>query len=395
MFNLFIDQDSTNTLLIEPRNTYLENSNLTIRDWTNKVDTKIIKIERSSDIINKIIDFKYDYDEDNFSKLYKDKYNPREYGEYFKTNLRSLDKYEINLIFAPAIHGPIIKYSEYRAVRSNFSIEVPKIYIKSSDPNSNEVEVKEFKPRILIYNGLVSTNKDDTFRLITNLGDPYIWTNQFPCVSHFNAPYGNETIDIMFGESKSYLADVDAPVTTNNLFNSFYKTMIDEYTSSDTKLVTMNIFLTPKDIEHLRFYDRIFVNGIYYRLNKIIDYIPNNFCKVELISINEFLNSNIYTESNYNIIEERYSNISNSIYRIIDGGTNNVSNMNQGVLIDIIDNKTSPISTDPAILDTTFIGRTTGSDTHITVVDGNDCPPFLSETNLTDMLYGGIKKLNR
>lgn len=60
--------------------------------------------------------------------------------------------------------------------------------------------------------------------------------------------------------------------TDNNLYNHYYKRMIDEITDKNSKVIDAYIYLKPKDLYALDFRDRIFIDGHYLRLMKITDY---------------------------------------------------------------------------------------------------------------------------
>jgi hypothetical protein len=75
--------------------------------------------------------------------------------------------------------------------------------------------------------------------------------------------------------------------SNNNLFNNYYKQFIQDISDKDSKIVTGWFALTPKDILILDFRNEFFVNGYFYRLNKIYDYnsVAETLTKVEFIKI--------------------------------------------------------------------------------------------------------------
>lgn len=88
----------------------------------------------------------------------------------------------------------------------------------------------------------------------------------WPYCGHLDDVHGNDKNDLMFWSNNWYWCDVGYPqdwVTYRNLYNVYYKNMIEEYLDNDSKLVTMKIKLYPKDMENLRFFDIIFIDGIY------------------------------------------------------------------------------------------------------------------------------------
>jgi len=101
--------------------------------------------------------------------------------------------------------------------------------------------------------------------------DPYIYYNSlcfgFPDFWYYQRPAG----------------------FNNTIFNKFFRNQITEITDADSKSVSLSVYLTPSDINLLDFRNLIYINGIYYRLNKVSDYNPllNQSTKVELLKVND------------------------------------------------------------------------------------------------------------
>jgi len=84
----------------------------------------------------------------------------------------------------------------------------------------------------------------------------------------FNAPQGFNTIGLSV-----------------NLFNTFYSTYFAENTDKDSRMVTYEMKFNPKDIYNLDFGKFILIDGVLYRLDKIIDYLDNETCKVQFLRV--------------------------------------------------------------------------------------------------------------
>ena len=78
-----------------------------------------------------------------------------------------------------------------------------------------------------------------------------------------------------------------ARFTDNNLYNRFWKNFIDEVSDPSSMVVKASFHLTPKDIYNLDFKKIYVVDGVYYRLQKIMDYNPvvESMTKVELLKL--------------------------------------------------------------------------------------------------------------
>jgi hypothetical protein len=73
--------------------------------------------------------------------------------------------------------------------------------------------------------------------------------------------------------------------TKNDAFSRFWAYYINELYDVDTRLVTMNIVLKPTEIQDIKLNDKIFIDGHYYRINKIngANLIQESSVEVELL----------------------------------------------------------------------------------------------------------------
>lgn len=106
-------------------------------------------------------------------------------------------------------------------------------------------------------------------------------------LSHFNAPFGNDTADLNFGQANWYYQNLlGTQPTDNNAHYVFYKQMIDDYNSPEARLMKCKMYLKSSDIRDLQLSDTILVNNVAYHINKIkqwkSEYEP---VEVELIKI--------------------------------------------------------------------------------------------------------------
>jgi len=109
----------------------------------------------------------------------------------------------------------------------------------------------------------------------------------YPYVGHYDNPY-QPTNDINFGQLREefYLTSY---TTANNLVNTYWLQFLEETTGRDSRIVTVELYLTQTDIYNFKFNDSIYLffngSGHYYRVNKISNYDPGQIktCTVELI----------------------------------------------------------------------------------------------------------------
>jgi len=286
MFNLYFEpsKELPNTLIIEPRDDYYASGE--IEDWTQKID---LNVEISEQVIaetqNKYTQFMYKKDSDWFNEDYISKTN-NNYGEYnyIMDNDFIKGTKKIELLFSPT---PITN------VRDAYGLIVPKIIkVQNSSGTGDGIAQRyDFNTRILTKNssGLISTGGNDIrFEGIT--------FSTYPYIGHLDDPI-NPTYDLNFGEASS-IFDGGAfgwdnyliGMPNDNLFNTYYSRMMDEYSNPSSKIVTLSMYLTPIDIANFRFNKSIYLNidgsGQYYKVLKIDGYDPTSngqTCKVTLL----------------------------------------------------------------------------------------------------------------
>jgi len=70
--------------------------------------------------------------------------------------------------------------------------------------------------------------------------------------------------------------------TGRGLYDTYYRNMI-EMLKINPRLRTVFVDLKVSDIINLDFRELVYIDGVYWRINRIVDYMPNNTTKVELI----------------------------------------------------------------------------------------------------------------
>lgn len=283
MFNLYIEPKNSDTLIIEPRDNYYLRFG-EYKDWTDKavIDNEM-KIERPSNLPEKLLNIKYDSDIDWFNIAYLAG-TYREYGEYFKVGEYNIDysnKTEIKNSFAATVCGPL---------QRGHKIVMPKIFDLKEDGTIDKT--KNHKPRILFRGDKIDYNYTGFLLMKSDLDNnkTSLFYSELPSyISHFNKPYGKEDWNLNFDAIKYNYEQETWPEgigeTWNNLFNLYYAKMINQITDTDSRLVTMYLDLKPSDIANFSFADTIRINDSVYNVNKIMDYVPTQPTKVELLKI--------------------------------------------------------------------------------------------------------------
>ena len=275
MFNLFVetDKNDSNNLIIETYDAFYGAG--TTQDWSKLLDvSKPVTIKPMGALDARRYTVKYTQDTDYWNKFYFDAYG-KTYGEYNKdiTNdfLKNENKNEV--LFAPT---PSIGTTAVDRI-------IPEIY--TLDSTGLQTRLRS-KLRILYYVGAKNTVNGFTYTSAVTGSSSEIY---YPYAGHIDDPI-TPTADLSFGVPNEifYVNPYgQTSYTNNNLFNQYHKVFIDEITDVNSKIVTAFFRLQPLDILNLSFRNKIYIDGQYYRLNKVIDYNPlvDDVTKCELLKI--------------------------------------------------------------------------------------------------------------
>lgn len=271
LFNLYIYEDrfDDRKVIISPFIDFYSADSGSPVDWTYKLNrNEPIRIRPMSELNYKIYEFNYKDDSDYWSDLYKKRYN-KTYGSYTYDSQFdfSAQKTSFELIFAST---PLIGYDSEDKV-------YPTIFKKNGNTEENTdcvIRIMQTKK----ITGVTAWNIKDGSTVLTSQ-DAYAYAG------HFDDPISPDN-DLNFGALYELFYEL-APSAglTRTQFNLYWSLYMAEITDKDSKLLTARFYLTPKDIFELRFSKYIEVDGVLFRLNKIIDYNASNpsDCVVELI----------------------------------------------------------------------------------------------------------------
>lgn len=293
MFNLYIDdiKGESNKVRIEPRNDYYSQGKL--KDWTQKLDiSKSIDIIPLGDVLSKDYEFSYKADSDFYNQDYTTKTNEIYANKEFTIEnefIGGLTKNEV--IFSPS--PQILKDASFMSYCRLRKQEL------NTDTGITTYKRLKANIRILYYGGLITFKGYDysdtsvikknkfafggsnpaTYQLYEYY--PYAGMLDHPLFSYKNLWFGNPVFTYYF---INY-------VSNNNLFNFYHKSYYQEISSKNSKLIRASFYLTPKDIFELDFRNTFYIDGQYYRLNKISDYNPLNNAptQVELFKVEDVL----------------------------------------------------------------------------------------------------------
>jgi len=309
-FNFKMTTDEASKVVnIEPFNSFYKDYAEAI-DWTYKLDRskqisdKWIKSDLKRDVI-----FKYKSDSkdkkveqrgDTWFNGIKDEYPYQE--TLPKTFEKGESKYE-NPFFAGSYNSK--DQDTVGTIPSGYLDTAFSACLWEEDVSSNDINRPdkgfEFLPRLLYWNKYSPTNafpdikfarvqtwKDTFGYVLAEASNTSITSNIYPQATSINRDdssspilsYGNVGVrdyNDATGVYTSYAAG-------KGLFETYYKNMF-EMLKSKPRLRTVYVDLTVKDIFSLDFTKLVYIDGVYWRINKVVDYQPNKnqSTKVELI----------------------------------------------------------------------------------------------------------------
>ena len=274
LFNLYVYEDRFDKSLIKiaPFIDFYSTDSSNAVDWTYKLNRdSVIKIKPLSEINSKSYKFNYKDDSDFWNDLYKKRYN-KGYGSYiFDSSFEfASQQSSLELIFAAT---PLVGYGSEDKV-------YPTIIKRSGEGAGVKEEHVDSVIRILQTKKVTGVTNWDIKNGVTTLST----INYYGYAGHFDDP-DNPQNDLNFGVLEELFFILVTGNLTATQFNVYWSSYMAEITDKDSKMLSGNFYLTPKDIFDLDFSKYIYVDGTLFRLNKITDYnltIPSD-CDVQLL----------------------------------------------------------------------------------------------------------------
>ena len=236
-------------------------------DWTNLIDdSKDITIQSNSLVEGNVYSYRFSEEKDYYNDQYKT-ITGSNYGEKqinVDTWLNGEVKFELPFATYPPVKIP------------NTNLRYPIIITSDNKPYKG-------KGMLAFYNGVRVQNVDIYNSEKTNK----VTANLFPIVHHLRFK-DNQNFEPLFDlhfAPRDYEFDGIKNVPTLNTFEVYHKKFLNEITSIDSKLVTLYLKLTYKDINELDFAKLKMIDGVLYRLNTIKDFDSDAYgtTEVELI----------------------------------------------------------------------------------------------------------------
>jgi hypothetical protein len=275
LFNLYLyeDKDRENYLVVKPFVEYYDTNPNNALDWTYKIDrSKPMVIKPMSELNARYYNYKYKSDGDYFNDMYNKRYNLPFGSLVFDTAYEfSNDEKTVELLFAgtPLI-SPVLDDKVYPAIYKY---------------NAGVYETIDSNLRILQAKYIDGV---DEWTMSGDVSNPLtVNFTSYPYAGHFDDPI-TPADDLNFGVPyELFYSKINGGNPSVNQFSVYWLPYMYEIIDKDSRLLIATIRLNEQDIRQLDFSKLIFIDGILYRLNKIIDYNASqrDVCKVELLKI--------------------------------------------------------------------------------------------------------------
>ena len=290
-FNLVVEPvpNSRNLIRIEPYQDWIDSGNQ--KDWTNKVDRNE-KFEISHPILEqpRTITFSDENDTDVLNKYTIDNIG-RTFGSYTFISDSDLAEGQRKI-------GKVFAATPVTGIPNGREFVVPHL---CSLTDNNNFKPIQFKPRLLYNFGLDSVPQT-AFGIsgsTTTRGTIYVRDENAVthAITSYNAmstltaiPVNYDTgQDLHFNNDQfSQYFQVSANgKTKNDAYRGYWATYINSLYDVDARKLTCNVYLKPTEIQNIALNDKIFIDGAYYRINKIngANLTRRDTVEVELIKI--------------------------------------------------------------------------------------------------------------
>jgi len=284
-FRLVLNPDPNNpqNFIVEPWQTFVNSGS--IRDWSSKlVQNKDLQIEPIFFTQVDEINFRFQEGGD-FANTYQQEAFSEPYGylEFNSNNELLIGKKEIEL---SGIAPTIITNIEGSQPTDLFNIPLLHTHSNAENGEAQHLPIKP-KTRFMFYNGLQPINTPWYLQGATPAEQ-----NTYPLVSPYQSwPIEPGTLNLNWANDVQYWGTVAGyNANGSTLYSSYWSRYISFLYGKFSRRVTANFVLNNIDLNTFSFADTIFVNGTYYRPEKIIDAKVGDYTevKVQLLTANDF-----------------------------------------------------------------------------------------------------------
>lgn len=273
LFNLVIVQDEVQkTIRIEPYQWYFDENNRTTKDFTNLMDLDSgVKIEPLSFDLSKDLTWTYKFTDNEFlPKQFTDRFD-FVYGREKFTS-------ESNLFVGEQIYDVPFGSCPTSGVTNAPNFIIPQYYYL----NNQQQAPYATAPHLFFWVGNRYAYKDalrsdqGSWYLLSG-GTPIEWTT-YPCVSHLSTlesqGVAEVVSDLNFRATFDFFGNTTNQIqqfTPYTLYNSFWRTYVENIYDPTNKRLSGNFFFRPIDVYNTKLNDKIWIKDSYFTIEKITD----------------------------------------------------------------------------------------------------------------------------
>ena len=286
MFNLVAYQDNvTKNVRIEPWNWFYNDSERTVRDWTNILDiSSPYKVSPLSFDLAKEVNWTYEKGENEYlNKRFFDS-NDFVYGRYKFTS-------SDNIFVGEQTYKTPFAALPTDSVPNAPNFIIPQVYYL----NNQQQQPYSNKSHLFFWCGNRYAYKDESksiegYWYMLSGTTPVVQTT-YPCVSHLttlDSQLPDVISDLNFQSTFDFFGNnnnVIGQFTEYDLFNTYWTDYITNIYSPETRRLEGKFFIKPTDIQELKLNDKIFVKDSFYTLEKIesADLVNKTLTNVSLL----------------------------------------------------------------------------------------------------------------
>ncbi len=257
-------------------------------DWTSKVDrNEPIKVQPLNSIINGTLN--YDYAEDGASSNIEFKnLNDRKFGQNIQT--LNTDYRDSVLTFSNIFSAGVDSTLNTESPLRGFTI--PNYFATKTEnkEGSTFVQFNPYKtsPKLLFRSvpiPIVSLRPSKDWFSIDER-KTYNWTNNNRFTTY---PFGASglTHAIVWNKNDKFDNNEYDLSDYEDLYDIYYKDYIEDLIDPENRLVEAKMYFDPYELRALKFNEKVYLDGNYYRVNKIKNYsvIQGGMADVELVKL--------------------------------------------------------------------------------------------------------------
>tara|TARA_R110002012_G_scaffold40360_2_gene111178 strand:- start:2362 stop:5436 length:3075 start_codon:yes stop_codon:yes gene_type:complete len=302
---LYTYPDAPTVIYVEPYNDILS-ATAEKKDWTEKIDANSIAIEPTTKYQKKTVTF-----EDGSGKDHKNSWWEKTYGYvkgrwiYENPNEFATGSERIGGAFQP-LRLDLIPSAPTNPATQVPNVLVPRFYNLAFDTQGTK-ELVEAKPVLAFYHGKKDIGNDREFK-VGGFQTGAVQVTQYPFFSEFStSPVTTSTIalswSINWGDENGHplINAGNTPGVTNmHCFRKFWARRMHEEYSSESRVMTCQAYLTPLDVNTLRWNDEIFIKDCFWRVVKVSNFStgqekPANLELVKLINASDWNKTELCT----------------------------------------------------------------------------------------------------